>query len=194
MPLTLTPEKAALARAFAADLRPGRRVCITTHVNPDGDGLGSEVGLVHLLRAQALALREMPIDVRYDGEPGWVRPGNRRAEPRQRVWMRIDGTLPDDPLLHEALFAYVSDYGLLWTSLQPHDVRMGDPRLQIASLDHTIWFHRPFRADQWLLYAQSAPVAHGGRGLAFGHYFDQAGTLVASMAQEMLLVPVAARP
>ena len=112
---------------------------------------------------------------------------NHTNAPTKQVWTRAPVTLPDDPLLHEALFAYVSDYGLLWTSLQPHDVRMGDPRLQIASLDHTIWFHRPFRMDDWLRFEMESPNASGGRGLCLGHVYDREGTLVATLAQEGLI-------
>ena len=109
------------------------------------------------------------------------------SEPTKQVWMRTPVALSDDPLIHEALFAYVSDYGLLWTSLQPHDVRMGDPRLQIASLDHTIWFHRPFRMDEWLRFEMESPNASGGRGLCLGHVYDRQGLLVATLAQEGLI-------
>ena len=112
---------------------------------------------------------------------------NHTKAPTKQVWTRAPVKLPDDPLLHEALFAYVSDYGLLWTSLQPHDVRMGDPRLQIASLDHTIWFHRPFRMDDWLRFEMESPNASGGRGLCLGHVYDRKGVLVATLAQEGLI-------
>ena len=109
------------------------------------------------------------------------------SEPTKQVWTQSPVALPDDPLIHEALFAYVSDYGLLWTSLQPHGIRMGDPRLQIASLDHTIWFHRPFRMDQWLRFEMESPNASGGRGLCLGHVYDRQGVLVATLAQEGLI-------
>ncbi|MDF3036605.1 MAG: acyl-CoA thioesterase, partial [Paucimonas sp.] len=84
-------------------------------------------------------------------------------------------------------FAYLSDYGLLSTSLQPHGIGMGDPRLQMASLDHTIWFHRPFRMDEWLLFSMESPSASGGRGLNLAHVFDRQGGLVATVAQEGLI-------
>lgn len=108
-------------------------------------------------------------------------------QPNKKVWIRSPMPLPDDPLLHEALFAYVSDYGLLWTSLQPHGVRMGDKRLQIASLDHTIWFHRPFRMDEWLHLSMESPNASGGRGLCFAYVYNRDGVLVATVAQEGLI-------
>lgn len=107
--------------------------------------------------------------------------------PHKQVWMRSPIALDDDITLHEALFAYVSDYGLLTTALQPHGVRLGDPHLQIASLDHAIWFHRPFRMDQWLRFEMESPNASGGRGLAFAHVYNESGVLVATLAQEGLI-------
>jgi acyl-CoA thioesterase-2 len=109
------------------------------------------------------------------------------SEPTKQVWMRAPLKMDDDPVIHEALFAYVSDYGLLSTSLQPHGIRMGDPRLQIASLDHTIWFHRPFRMDDWMRFEMESPNASGGRGLCLGHVYDRHGALVATLAQEGLI-------
>jgi acyl-CoA thioesterase-2 len=108
-------------------------------------------------------------------------------QPTKKVWLRAPLQLSDDPLVHESLFAYVSDYGLLWTSLQPHGVKMGDRRLQIASLDHTIWFHRPFRMDEWLHFAMESPNASGGRGLCFAYVYNREGILVATIAQEGLI-------
>ena len=127
----------------------------------------------------------VPVDFRADHDGDILAtPG---TEPRKQVWSKTPITLGDDPLMHEALFAYVSDYGLLWTSLQPHGVRLGDKRLQIASLDHSIWFHRPFRMDEWLLFSMESPNASAGRGLCFGHVYNRAGVLVATMAQEGLI-------
>lgn len=127
----------------------------------------------------------VPVDFRSDqeGDVFAVQPG----EPSKQVWTRSPTPLSDDVLVHETLFAYVSDYGLLWTSLRPHGISMGDPRLQIASLDHTIWFHRPFRMDEWLLFATESPNASGGRGLCFSHVYNRAGELVATLAQEGLI-------
>lgn len=111
----------------------------------------------------------------------------RHTSATRQVWTRAPMQLPDDPLLHESLFAYTSDYGLLWTALQPHGIKMTDPRLQIASLDHTIWFHRPLRMDDWLLFAMESPNASGGRGLCFLHVYNQHGVLLATVAQEGLI-------
>jgi acyl-CoA thioesterase-2 len=127
----------------------------------------------------------VPVDFRAD-HSGDIFGGNDGKTTKQ-VWTKAPIKLPDDVLTHEALFAYVSDYGLLWTSLQPHGVRMGDKRLQIASLDHTIWFHRPFRMDEWLLFAMETPNASGGRGLCFAYVYNEKRELVATLAQEGLI-------
>jgi len=127
----------------------------------------------------------VPVDFRADGN-GDMYASPSRA-PYKQVWTRSPLALSDDPLVHETLFAYVSDYGLLWTSLQPHGIVMGDPRLQIASLDHTIWFHRPMRMDDWLLFSMESPNASGGRGLNFAYVYDRHGALVATVAQEGLI-------
>jgi acyl-CoA thioesterase-2 len=105
----------------------------------------------------------------------------------QRLWIRVAGELPDDPLMHTAAFTYASDMTLLAASLVPHGRYIGSEGMQAASLDHTIWFHRPFRADEWWLYDQTSPSASGGRGLALARVFTQDGRLVASVAQEGLI-------
>ena len=114
-----------------------------------------------------------PIDVRYVGEPGWVRPGDRPADPHQRVWMRIDGKLPDDPLLHACALTYASDLTLLDSVLSVHGEVWGPGGMVGASLDHALWFHRPFRADEWFLYDCWSPSASGARGLATGRLFTR---------------------
>lgn len=112
---------------------------------------------------------------------------NDERPSQSRLWMRVSGTLADDPLLHRAAFAYASDMTLLGSTLVPHNLHISHPKLQTASLDHTIWFHRPFRADEWLLYDQVSPSASGGRGLAIGRVFTEQGKLVATVAQEGLI-------
>jgi len=106
---------------------------------------------------------------------------------RNLVWLRVDGELPDDALLHVCLMTYASDITLLDTVLLGHGLSWLDGRTSGASLDHAMWFHRPFRADRWLLYAQSSPVAYGGRGLARGEVFTAEGEFVVSVMQEGLI-------
>jgi acyl-CoA thioesterase-2 len=105
------------------------------------------------------------------------------------VWLQASGGLPDDPLVHQAVLAYASDYGLLGTALRPHARSVMDPRIMAASLDHAMWFHRPFRADDWLLYAMEGPNASGARAFTRGTVHDAEGRLVASVAQEGLVRP-----
>ncbi|HEX6498191.1 MAG TPA: acyl-CoA thioesterase II [Micromonosporaceae bacterium] len=128
-----------------------------------------------------------PMDVRYVGEPGWVRPGDRPADVHQRVWMRIDGKLPDDPLLHACALTYASDLTLLDSVLSVHGEVWGPGGFVGASLDHALWFHRPFRADDWFLYDCWSPSASGGRGLATGRMFTADGRHIATAVQEGLL-------
>jgi acyl-CoA thioesterase-2 len=108
----------------------------------------------------------------------------------RQFWIRAAGKLPDEPALHACVLAYASDLTLLGASLLPHGIIIGDRRIQPASLDHALWFHRPFRADEWLLYDQASPSASGARGFATGRLFSQDGRLIASVAQEGLIRPV----
>jgi acyl-CoA thioesterase II len=123
-----------------------------------------------------------------DSREGGELPGDERPA-RSRLWIRVSGALDDDELTHKAAFTYASDMTILGTSLVPHGVAISGPRVQSASLDHTIWFHRSFRADEWLLYDQVSPSASGARGLAFARLFTEDGRLVASAAQEGLIRP-----
>ena len=136
-------------------------------------------------------LRESPIELRSAG-PLSIElardPSLRAAEDHSNlVWVRVTEELPDDPLLHVCLMTYVSDLTLLETALLEHGLTWYDGRASGASLDHAMWFHRPFRADQWLLYAQDSPVAAGGRVLARGQVFTTEGDLVVSVVQEGLI-------
>ena len=126
-----------------------------------------------------------PVDIRYVDGPPWDRQQSPSA--RQLVWIRADGRLPDDPVLHTCIVAYASDYTLLGSSLVPHGVSYWRDDIMMASLDHAMWFHRPFRADEWLLYSQMSPSASGGRGLAYGGIFRQDGALAVSVVQEGLI-------
>jgi len=108
----------------------------------------------------------------------------------RQFWIRAAGKLPDDQPLHACVLAYASDLTLLGASLLPHGLIIGDRRIQPASIDHAMWFHREFRADEWLLYDQGSPSASGARGFSTGRLFSQDGRLVASVAQEGLIRPV----
>lgn len=125
-----------------------------------------------------------PIDIRYvEGGPWILR--QEKCPPRQRMWIRADGTLPDDPLLHACVVAYASDMSLLDTALMPHGLNWTS--VMGASLDHAMWFHRPFRADEWLLYDQDSPTASGARALSHGSIYAADGRLVVTVVQEGLL-------
>jgi acyl-CoA thioesterase II len=134
-------------------------------------------------------VRERPIDSRPTDTPKWLDPGPR--QPEQDVWIRANGQLPDDPLLHACVLAYASDLTLLDTATLPHAIGY-DRGFMMASLDHAMWFHRPFRIDEWLLYHQLSPSASGARGLALGHVFRADGALAITVMQEGLLRPMTA--
>jgi acyl-CoA thioesterase-2 len=129
--------------------------------------------------------RERPIELRpveygrYTGETS--------ADGRFNVWMRATARLPDEPAIHQCVLAYASDMTLLDAALIPHGRSVFSEDIMAASLDHALWFHRPFRADEWLLYAQDSPSLFGSRGFSRGLIFDSAGTLIASVAQEGML-------
>ncbi|MFI5364534.1 MAG: acyl-CoA thioesterase [Candidatus Binatia bacterium] len=132
------------------------------------------------------AERERPIDLRLCDPLD--RPPREWREPATAVWMRADGRLPDDPMLHACVLAYASDLTLLDVTVRPHGLVWSPERkLMMASLDHAMWFHRSFRADDWLLYAQTTPASAGGRGFATGSIFTRDGALVVSVAQEGLI-------
>lgn len=152
----------------AGDIRVGRAGPLPTAVR------------AYFGRDAAIELRPVTLD-RFAVAPAGPRP------PRQAIWMRAAAALPDDPALHAAVLAYMSDLTLLDTALVAHGRSVFDPGIQAASLDHAVWFHRSLRADDWLLYAEDSPSAAGSRGFSRGSVFDRAGRLVASTAQEGLI-------
>jgi acyl-CoA thioesterase-2 len=138
------------------------------------------------------ASRPRAIDIRYVTDPprvarDRVRAGEELPEARSQVWMRADGTLPDDPLLHVCAVTFASDMTLLDAPLQRHGLAFGKDPIQLASLDHAMWFHRPFRADEWFLYDQDSPRTSGSRGLAHGEIYTHDGQLAVSVVQEGLM-------
>jgi acyl-CoA thioesterase-2 len=134
---------------------------------------------------RAWLARDRPMDSRYATQLDLVNPG--KLPPRLLVWIRADGTLPAERLIHQCVVAYASDMTLLDTAMLPHGIGWFDRRWQVASLDHAMWFHREFRADDWLLYAHDSPVAAQGRAFSTGRLFTREGRLVASVVQEGLI-------
>ncbi len=125
-----------------------------------------------------------PIEMRYTNDPAWILKGKGESLGHNRVWMRTDGALPDDPLIHVAALAYSSDTTVLDSIITTHGLSWGWDRIIAATVNHSIWFHRPFRFDDWSLYATESPVAAGSRGLARGHFYAQNGDLLATTVQE----------
>ena len=158
---------------------------------PDPETLPRELDLVRAVAdripepLRTIYTEERPIDFRPVRPLDPFRPEPR--DPAKHVWFRAVGEMPADTLRHQAVLAYASDYGLLGTALLPHGLTFQRPELQAATLDHALWFHRPFRADDWLLYSTDSPIATGGRGFTRGSLYDREGHLVASAAQEGLL-------
>jgi acyl-CoA thioesterase-2 len=150
----------------------------------DPSGTGSPFGAATAKRLsprlREYFLRERPFEFR-------LVPAADAHAPTRMMWVRAVDRLPDDDLLHRCLLAYVSDFQLLGTALLPHEEAVGAGRLTIASIDHAMWFHRPLRIDDWLLYVTDSPSASGARGFARGSLYDRDGRLVASTAQEGLM-------
>jgi acyl-CoA thioesterase-2 len=158
---------------------------------PGPEALAPELSLVREMAdripepLRPVITQDRPIDFRPVAPVDPFNPEPR--EPMRHVWFRVIGALPPEPWIHQAVLAYASDYGLLTTALQPHGIGYRTRGLQIASLDHSLWLHRPFRADEWLLYSMDSPVAAGARGFVRGAIHSRGGELVASVAQEGLL-------
>ncbi|MFT5756014.1 MAG: acyl-CoA thioesterase-2 [Alteromonadaceae bacterium] len=127
-------------------------------------------------------LAEKPIELRPVQQYNWISP--EKAPPICHTWIKANGSLPDDMRIHRCMLAYTSDFHFLPTALFPHAASYWRPNFQIATVDHAMWFHRPFRIDDWLLYSMDSPSASGGRGLVKGQIFNQKGELVASTMQE----------
>ena len=135
----------------------------------------------------AWVFRPRPIETRPIDPRPYFDPAPR--PPHEMLWIKTAGDMPDDPALHRAMLAFASDLSIIGTSLCPHGIGWYDVKVQLASLDHAMWFHRPFRADAWMLLVQDSPSASGGRGFNRGSLFSREGALVASVAQEGLIRP-----
>ncbi|MGZ8803851.1 MAG: acyl-CoA thioesterase [Microbacterium sp.] len=129
---------------------------------------------------------DRPLDLRHIPSPIYLVVDGEHV-PRQAVWMRTRRTIPDDPRTHRAALAYLSDLTIQESILRAHGVSWATPGLKVASLDHAMWWHRPGRVDEWMLYVQESPSARGGRGLATGRIYSREGVLVASVAQEIMV-------
>lgn len=163
MPLVLPPEK----------------------LPPDEELLRGQ-GQAISLTMQNYLTRDRPIELRPVDPESYVNPTPGK-QARRDIWFRAKSLLPDDPAIHQSVFAYASDLTIIETALVPHGRNLFDSNLMMASLDHAIWYHRPFRADQWLLYSQDSPAASGARGYNRGLVFSREGELVASVTQEALM-------
>lgn len=129
-----------------------------------------------------------PFDVRYVTDPPWQsRLSGPKPNARTQVWYRADGTVPDDPILQVALLAYLSDVTLLNSIMVEHGVAAGADDVQVASLDHAMWFHRPISLDDWVLYDTASPSASGARGMGLGYFYSRRGALLATVVQEGLV-------
>ena len=152
---------------------------------PDPESLPSEASLVKSA-GESLAnywVHRRPFAMRHVGAPIYLEADPSR-EPRQAVWVKAIGPMPDDPMLHRAALAYVSDYTVLEPVLRGHHIAWIDPRLRVASLDHALWWHRFARVDEWLLYVAESSTAQNGRGHTSGQFFTRDGELVATVVQE----------
>lgn len=163
------------------------------HAEPMPDGIPAPEDLAPdedrvqgLPGGTARMLSERAADIRHVDAPLYL-PSDDEKIPRQAVWMRVRAPLPDDPRLHRAALAYLSDMTIQESILRAHGVFWAMPGLKVASLDHAMWWHRPARVDEWLLYVQESPNARGGRGLATGRIYSREGGLVASVAQEIMI-------
>lgn len=153
---------------------------------PSPDELSHESDLDAIQPMSKRHFERSPVEIRHVGSPIYTRVEGEHV-PHQAVWLRTRGEIPDDPRLHRAALAYMSDLTIQESVLRAHGVPWGTPGMKVASLDHAMWWHRPGRADEWLLYVQESPSARAGRGLATGRIFSQGGELLASVAQEIMV-------
>ncbi|BAU81664.1 acyl-CoA thioesterase [Streptomyces laurentii] len=173
------PEEAAFAHQ-----RPPRHLTDPESLPRLADEIRDHLGA--LPEALERMARRQPFDIRYVERLRWSPEEVRGADARSAVWMRAVGPLGDDPLVHTCALTYASDMTLLDAVRIPVEPLWGPRGYDLASLDHAMWFHRPFRADEWFLYDQESPIATGGRGLARGQIFDREGRLLVSVVQEGL--------
>ena len=167
------------------DEDPGLEHQLTMPEVPGPDELTGPDQLVTDRPEASLLIRANPIEVRHVESDIYLTVDERA--PRQAVWTRLRRPIGDDPMLHRAALAYLTDFTIQESVLRAHGIAWATPGMRTASLDHAIWWHRPARADEWMLYVQESPSARGGRGLAQGQLFARDGSLVATVAQEIML-------
>lgn len=128
-----------------------------------------------------------PIEWRYTNDPAWIMRDKGERLDYNRVWLKTEGEMPDDPVLHSAALVYSSDTTVLDSIITTHGLSWGFDRIFAASMNHTVWFHRPVRFDDWVLYSTTSPVAAESRGLGSGHFFDRDGRVLATVVQEGII-------
>jgi acyl-CoA thioesterase-2 len=128
-----------------------------------------------------------PIEWRYTNDPAWVMRDRGGKLPHNRVWMTTEGPMPEDPVLHNAALVFASDTTVLDSIITTHGLSWGYDRIFAVSINHSVWFHRPIKFDDWVLYSTTSPVASESRGLGSGHFFNKAGQLIATVAQEGII-------
>ncbi|MGL6235222.1 MAG: acyl-CoA thioesterase [Segniliparus sp.] len=190
--VTATQDGAVVSISLIAyqDGRPGLEHSAPMPSVPDPETLPeieeTFVGMEEELTMFVTAPR--PIDWRYTNKPSWLAKGAGEALPHNRVWMKTRGELPDDPRWHEAALAYASDTTILDSIITQHGLSWGLDRIIAATLNHSLWFHRPVRFDQWHLYATESPAAAHSRGFSTGGFYSRDGERVASSAQEGVVI------
>ena len=179
----------AMSASFQID-EPGLDHSVPMPKVPDPEGLPTLAERIADIPEALAGWRRAPrpFDLRYASDPPWLsRLSGPQATARSQIWFKADGVLPDDPVLHVCMLTYLSDLTLLDAIMVEHGIAPGADDVQLASLDHAMWFHRPIKVDEWLLYDISSPSASGARGLGTGHFFSREGRVIATAVQEGLV-------
>ena len=193
-----TQDGALLATALVSYLSggPGLEHSFAMPEVPEPHGLASIddllVGYEKVVPHFVAAMR--PIEWRYTNDPAWVMRDKGESLARNRVWMKADGRMPDDPVLHNAAMVYSSDTTVLDSIITTHGLSWGWDRIFAVTINHSVWFHRPVDFSDWVLYATTSPVATESRGLGMGHFYNGSGQMVATVAQEGIVKHFPGKP